>query len=676
MLAATGAILAVTVVQGQQILWASEVVQVSSALADSSNAAYGAAQLLGPADVYPQGGPLSRAWMPATIGAPAFIRVKFPKKITVRQIGLFETNHPGTLTRIEAYDAVGTPQTLLELTPVANPLPARLLMIKVGTIPFATNELSIYFDGAAAAGRIGVDAIAITDDPDLDLAKYMPAYLTARIETNALGRNINSSHNELNPIQSPDGKELYFSRKDDPANIGRSKDEDIWYARRDSITGEWMPAEPLTNLNTKGPNFISSMSSNEDTLFLLMGNAYKRNKVYGGVSTAHRTHSGWSKPVNLRIEDFYNRSARGSFFMTADRKVLLLSLKRDEGEGGNDLFVAHRNPDGRYSAPASLGNKVNSRGDEITPFIMPDGKTLYFASNRADGMGGLDLYASTRLDESWTNWSEPRNLGPEINSNADELNLNFSHHDLLFVRGSAENTDIFKIDSIFSADRLPTIFVQGKVVDGNDRHVATEVNVLDGQQQILDVKKTDADGDFEMSLQKNKAFGLQVDRDSLASDIVEINSGDDTVRVVIRIKTPEPQLQPQPGPDPMAGNTQAEMLEASVYFAFGKFTVSGEYAALLDNMASRLQALPGENVLITGHADAIGDREYNLRLSKERAMRIKAELVKRGIRDTRITVVAKGEDEPKFPNTKANGSDNPEGRKRNRRADITIMGHR
>ena len=102
--------------------------------------------------------------------------------------------------------------------------------------------------------------------------------------------------------------------------------------------------------------------------------------------------------------------------MSNDNKHLLMTVEREESIGLKDLFVSFVEDDGSWSKPLHMGNVVNSESEEANPFLAADGKTLYFSSKGHPGYGGYDLFVSKRLDDTWQNWSKPKNLGNVINS--------------------------------------------------------------------------------------------------------------------------------------------------------------------------------------------------------------------------------------------------------------------
>lgn len=326
---------------------------------------------------------------------------------------------------------------------------------------------------------------------------------------------VNTSYKELGPMPTKDGKRLYFSRQGYPENMGGVDDEDIWYCEFDDATQSWTKAINIgPPLNNTGPNFITGVGRKGDTL--LLGNVYgKKGKMKAGVSISVRVGDLWSFPVPVNIAGDYNLSAKAGYDLSSDRTALIIAQQKSDSRGGLDLYVAFRDPDATYPYSATesvnLGDVINSFGDETSPWLAYDNRTLYFSSNGHNGYGKLDVFMSKRLDKTWTNWSTPVNLGPGINSPYDDMSFNYNPTDryAYFSRGvTPSNTDIYRID-------MTHLF---KDVEAED---ASAHSVEIGQTRV--VNKVFADNSADISqgaigdlqnilnyLQKNKTMIVQV----------------------------------------------------------------------------------------------------------------------------------------------------------------------
>lgn len=156
--------------------------------------------------------------------------------------------------------------------------------------------------------------------------------------------------------------------------------------------------------------------------------------------------TGWSKPVPVEIENFQTRNRFIDFFVSPKFKVIIMAIEQKDTRGDQDLYVSFQKSQDKWSTPINMGFVINSVAADFAPFLSDDGKTLYFSSNRDGGLGGCDIYRSSRLDDTWTHWSVPKNLGAGINSSKEETNFSISGDDIYFESYDLEKEvrDIFK----------------------------------------------------------------------------------------------------------------------------------------------------------------------------------------------------------------------------------------
>ncbi len=294
-------------------------------------------------------------------------------------------------------------------------------------------------------------------DPDqpLNLARVDPNAILHRenvnheIKAEALHESINSPYIELKPVISPNGKRLYFSRHLHPGNTLQQDDqEDIWYSDFDTQSESWKdPVLLYGHLNNEGPNFINNVSMTGDTIIL--GNQYlKKGKMRAGLSYSVNQQGHWSFPTPIHIKNDYNFSDQGHAFVAIKSGVIILAIERLGTKGDRDLYVAFW--DGKHATePINMGGVINSQLEESSPHLDSDNKTLYFASKGHNGYGGHDIFVSRRLDETWTKWTIPENLGPAVNGSLDDQFFSISHcgkHAVFAKQVSIHNVDLFTID--------------------------------------------------------------------------------------------------------------------------------------------------------------------------------------------------------------------------------------
>jgi len=287
-----------------------------------------------------------------------------------------------------------------------------------------------------------------------------------------LGPNVNSPYNDIIPIISADGKTLYFDRKSYPTNTGGDNDpDDIWYSELQP-DGSWSVAKDLAALNTKYPNAIFSVLPDNNTA-LYWGAVDPAGRLT--FALVHRTAAGWSAPELLHIKNFYNEAQGITASLAADGKTLLLAIKRKDAqsysaEGGMNIYVSFLEDEASntWSEPKNLGNNINTMYGETTPLLAADGVTLYFSSARPGGIGDVDIYSTHRLDSTWTNWTTPVNLGQGFNVAGENfLNSITASGEYAYLSGvvenPAKNMDIFRIKMPKEFHAKPVALVKGRV---------------------------------------------------------------------------------------------------------------------------------------------------------------------------------------------------------------------
>lgn len=246
----------------------------------------------------------------------------------------------------------------------------------------------------------------------------------ARYESRtALSDSVNVVEDESAALLSPDGKTLYFVRSFYKDNVGGTAgNQDIYFSTR-LADGLWTKALNMgAPLNDEFHNAVCGISRDGKKVYL-NNIKVRQDKVLPGISVSTLTNEGWSRPVAISDYDF---PEKGFFqvFVSPDEDVAIVSFEGPGTEGIEDLYFMKKNAAGKFSNPVSLGDKVNSSGFETSPILSKDSKTLYFSSNGFGGQGDGDIYKSTRLDDTWTNWSAPENLGPRINTSGFDGSFN------------------------------------------------------------------------------------------------------------------------------------------------------------------------------------------------------------------------------------------------------------
>jgi OOP family OmpA-OmpF porin len=658
--------------RGQTLQWASKVIEFSSELTPVQ---YSAEQALGKPNVLPVGGQSPNAWTPDKPKRKEFLKLGFANPVQIRQIAVAESHNPSALYRVLAYDQSGKEYVINTLNPMAVPLKGRMLNLFMELTPYKVAAVKLEFDGAALPDYFAIDAVAISDSNYPIIADIPKLQLLASgIVIEALDKNVNSDYNELNPLLSPDGKTLYFSRKNHPENIGGTTDkEDIWYSQLDS-TGHWQLAKNMgPQFNNEAPNYVSAIQSvtpDGRTAIMLLGNKYLDDgKMLAGVSVSTNVGGQWSSPVGLNITNDYNYNEKSNYFLTNNRQTLILSVEREDSRGDRDLYVSFMQPDSIWTEPLNLGSVVNSAGEESAPFLAADNKTLYYSSKGFSGYGGSDIYVSRRLDDSWTNWSPPENLGPEINSPLEDLffNIPASSEYAYYSRGVGENnTDIFRVKLPIVRSAEPWITVRGRIIDATTgKPVSAKIiyeRLPDGKE--LGITQTNPEtGEYEIRLPGGHLYGVRAEAQGKISENQNLDLRKITADKVIDHE--DFKLETIKIADV---KENVSIVLNNLFFDFDKAVLKPESFPELNRIIDLMKEKSGMQIEIAGHTDATGPDQYNLALSEKRAKAVVKYLSEKGQLDgSRFKAVFFGESKPIADNV------TKEGRKKNRRVEFKIL---
>lgn len=590
----------------------------------------------------------------------------------IRQVAIAESYNPSGLFKVFAYDEAGTEHLLHSLNPGPIPQKGRMTNVMVERTSYKVKAVKLVFDGEALTDYFSIDAIAIADASIPIIADIpMPQLLSKGLVTEALDKNVNSDYTELNPLLSPDGKTLYFSRKNHPENVGGADDkEDIWYSEL-GTDGKWTLARNMgPQFNTAGPNFVNAVTSTPDGgTVLLLGNKYlPSGKLVSGVSLSNQVGGSWSPPAPLEIKNDYNYNEKANYFLSNTRKSLMISVEREDSHGSRDLYVSFQQDDNTWSEPLNLGGVVNTAGEESAPFLAADDKSLYFSSNGFAGFGGADVYMSTRLDDTWTNWSEPQNMGPDINSSLDDLFFNIpANGEYAYYSRNVtdQNADIFRVKLPIYRSPEPVILVKGKLVDAKTgQPIGAKIiyeRLPDGKE-IGVAQSNPVTGEYEIRLPGGQKYGVRAE----AADHISTSQNLDLTAYTrdADLRTPDITLAPI---EVVAIAPDVSITLNNIFFDFDKAVLKAESFPELDRLVKLMNERPTMSVEVIGHTDAIGTATYNLGLSRRRAISVTERLLKGGITAERVITKAFGEGMPIATN------DTKEGRQKNRRVEFKII---
>jgi len=496
----------------------------------------------------------------------------------------------------------------------------------------------------------------------------LPFTLWAEPKITSLGDGVNSRYDELAPVLAPDGNTLFFCREGHPDNVGvrtivdgasaLRDDQDIWMSRKNT-DGTWGRALHIdAPFNSRTYDFPVGTSADGKTLYI--GNIYEKNgSVSPGVSKTRFKNGKWSFPEPLRIVNFYNEASLVNYSLSSDERTLILNVQRKDTVGKMDLYVSFLQPDDSWSEPKNLGNEINSAFMEVTPFLAADNKTMYFASNRPGGLGQFDMYMSRRLDNTWTHWTEPVNLGPQINTTGNDINYVIAptgDYAIFATDTPGKGKDLFRISLPEELRPEKSAIVYGKVLNKDGEPVQSRVvfeRLSDGA--LLARTETNEEGEFKMHLPLGEEYGIHAESGGYLPQSTTINLKEGLTKDAPVALT---MTQMKKG---------AKMPINNLFFKKGSYHLSKASYAELNRLTKILKNNPGLKIEIGGHTDNTGDARRNMELSKNRARAVMDYLIDQGLPRTNIKAVGYGESRPVAANNSAAG------KKKNRRVELTIL---
>lgn len=525
----------------------------------------------------------------------------------------------------------------------------------------------------------------------------LPSLLLAQ-EVQQGFQSVNSAYDEQNPVLSADGNTLFFTIGNHPDNVGGQKDPgDIWFSRREGSA--WSaPVHGGALINDRAYNGVAGLSSDGSQMFLLAhyGPTSAPAKTQG-IAVSNNTGSGWSRPDNIGIPYFLNKSGILSGALSSDQKVFVFSAEGYGTFGVEDIYVS-LNTHGKWSEPRNLGGVVNTQFQELSPSISDDNRTLYFSSNGRKGHGSFDVYSCRRLDESWTNWSTPENMGSKTNTEGRELFYRYyaaAGFALFTTTKSSDGYGDIRVNKPESVLPLPdsTVYAsaddlqkkEGPIVVADPKlkpEATTETVVADEISAPREVRiygrithaKTGEAIPARISFEAPDIAPRATTADA-GGYTIAVPASQYTVRIEasgyisslekLDINTLEMRdLEMNFALQPVEVGTTVNL--KNVLFAQAKTDILPESYPELDMVVNFLKENPSVKIELHGHTDGRGVHADNVKLSQQRVNKVKAYLVSKGIEGRRISGKGFGGSKPIASN------DTEESRRMNRRVEFVI----
>jgi outer membrane protein OmpA-like peptidoglycan-associated protein/tetratricopeptide (TPR) repeat protein len=439
-----------------------------------------------------------------------------------------------------------------------------------------------------------------------------------------LGDSINAAALEYFPSLTIDGSKMIFTRR-------INNDEDFYESN--FIDGKWSKAKPLagkvnTNLNEGAQNI-----SQDGQWIIFTGCNYPEGQGSCDLYISYKTKNGWSEAENLGPmvnTDFWESSPS----LSPDKRDLYFASSISGGLGGRDIWVTHRLLTGKWSRPVNLGPAVNTSGDESCPFMHADNQTLYFNSNGQPGYGSTDLFFSKKISDSM--WQMAENLGYPINTIDDEGSLIVAADAKTAYYASDKGNgkgglDLYSFEMREDIRPLKTLWIQGKVFDKKTlAGLPSSVELTDiKSRNVISKVQTDEEGNYFTTLPLGRDYAFNINRKGYLFYSDNFSLRTNPVDAVYNKDIP---LQPL--------ETGAAIILKNIFFDTKKFNLKPESVIELDKVAQLLNDNPKLKIEISGHTDNVGVAKDNLTLSNNRSKAVVSYLLIKKI--TAVRLIYKG----------------------------------
>lgn len=458
-----------------------------------------------------------------------------------------------------------------------------------------------------------------------------------------LGSNVNSDLPEYFPSLTVDGKKLLFTRRlEDDSPVGFN--EDFYLSEKEN--GEWQEAVnigiPINSPNNEGAPTISA--DGQLLIFTaceIYGDYGENRQGFGSCDLFYSYKNGnqWGQPRNLgKTINTAHWETQPSFSADGRTLYFIRGIRGREGKRLGDIYFTRLDSRGMWSLPERLGDQINTEGNEESVFIHPDGKTLYFASDGHVGMGGLDIFISRK--DSSGEWGEPVNLGYPINTHKNENSLLISADGKLAYFASDRNQgqghlDLYSFELPEQFQPEAVSYFAGKIFDKETKEPLSarfELINLETGTTVVESFSNEGNGSFLVTLPPSNNYALNVSKDGYLFFSENFSMKSSTREVPQRKDIP---LQPI--------KLGEKIVLRNIFFETAKYNLKKESRVELFKLIEFLKRNPNVKIEVSGHTDNVGNDADNLLLSRKRAEAVVDFLLENGIEASRLKAEGYGE---------------------------------
>lgn len=473
-----------------------------------------------------------------------------------------------------------------------------------------------------------------------------------------LGTRINTVYDDYFPSITANDSLLVFTRRN------KGIDEDFFWAHRDSCGGWFMAQDMGSPPNSPQQEGAQMLSTDQRYLFFMRcENATYNGWQEGGCDLyfSYSENNGWSEP--LPFGGMINTTAyEGTPSLSSDNKIMFFSSNRPGGYGGLDIWMTVFE-DGLWQPPVNLGPTINTDGDETAPWIAADNKTLYFSSNGHAGYGGMDIFKAIKQSDS--TWSSPLNLGQPLNSSSNEIGfcVSIDGEKAYFASdraGGMGGMDLYEIPIELESQPDPFALIYGKVKDSLSQEKITYAQIewydLESQKKIHHFQSNRGDGSYMASLPIHKNLLLKVYRTGF------LDYGD-TIYFDKKYQYPPDTFNITLLPSHYSPPMKDTMI-LRYFFEKNQTTFSDSIIEKISNHLKPFLSKKYTAIFINGFTDDSGTPPINEQISYSRARLFAKILFNLGAEERKIHTQGWADASPLYPN------DTEENRMKNRRVEI------
>ncbi|MCU0417095.1 MAG: OmpA family protein [Cytophagaceae bacterium] len=469
---------------------------------------------------------------------------------------------------------------------------------------------------------------------------------------------VNAFYIHSHPVLSADQKSMVFTAR---KGVGYNDDENMYWCTWNGT--QWSaPVSISDKINTLNNEGTCTMSL-DGSILVFVGCSRKDGLGDCDLYISRKIAGEWSTPQNLGSQ--VNSNAWDSHpSLSSDGRTLYFTSGRAGGYGSADIYVSYALEDGTWSKAKNLGNTINSKGSETSPFWHASGDRLYFTSDYHLGMGSDDLFYSEGKDTSWTT---PVNLGYPINTHLSDgtLYITIDNKKGYFSRFENQNNYTSKV-FLYSFDLpkaiqppIASTYAQGHIYDlVTKKPLSATIELIDlSTQQVIQKVSSDAkDGTYTIVITEGKEYGLYITKSGYLYESLYFDYKEPVNVTPVSL---DAYLKP--------AASGANITLNNIFFDVNSVKLQDKSTTELNKLIAWMKENPNVRIELGGHTDNVGNELFNKNLSLNRAKAVSDYLISQGISAQRLVIKGYGAGAPVADNT------TDDGRARNRRLEIKIL---